>query len=220
MNSPSHVNILIATPGRNMEAEYVVSLVNTIKYLNENHITYMFLNQYSSQVSAARESTIMNSRLLSAFETRPLSGRVTYDKIIWIDSDISWTIEDFIKIYKSDLDIISGIYFNEEGVPMISINKDDMYYSPEYLVGKQYPFEVFGVGFGFLAVKSGVFENIPRPWFDTVFEKVYNEDKTKEMYIPYGEDYSWCKKAHDAGYKIYADPSIRLGHHKKVRIQL
>lgn len=212
-----HVNILICTPGRNMEAEYVRSLIETIQYLNSNNISFLYLNQYSSQVSAAREATAMGSRLLSAFETKPVSGQVTYDKMIWIDSDISWSIENFIKLYESKYDITSGLYFNEEGVPLFSFNEDDIYYDPSQLKHKTYPFEIFGAGFGFIAMKSGVFENIPRPWFEAVFQRIEN-DEGKEMFIPWGEDYSWCKKAHEAGFKIYLDPSIKVNHYKKISI--
>lgn len=213
-----HFNILIATPGRNMEAEYVKSLIATIEVLHSNNISYLFLNEYSSQVNAAREATIMGSKLLNAFCKEPVNGNVTYDKIIWIDSDISWTPDQFLKLYNSKLDIVSGLYFNEENVPLIGFSEKEIYHDPAVLNGKEYPFEVYAAGFGFIAMKYGIFESIPRPWFNTVFEKIENEDRTREMFIPYGEDFSWCKKAKDIGYKIYLDPSIRVNHHKKVRI--
>ncbi len=212
-----HVNILIATPGRMMEAEYVKSLVATLGYLDKNNISYLYLNEYSSQVNAAREATAMGSKFLHAWSREPLNGEATYDKMIWIDSDISWSVEDFVKLYESKFDIVSGIYFNEDGVPLFAFEENDIYFDHSKLKHKEYPFEVFGVGFGFVAVKSGVFEVTPRPWFETEFQKITNEDG-REMFIPWGEDYSWCIKAKNAGYKIYLDPSIRVGHHKKIRI--
>ena len=215
--SKPHFNILICTPGRMMEAEYVKSLVATLGYLDKNNISYLYLNEYSSQVNAAREATAMGSKFLHAWSTEPLDGEATYDKMIWIDSDISWSVEDFVKLYESKFDIVSGIYFNEEGVPLFTFEKNDIYFDHTKLKYKEYPFEVFGVGFGFVAVKSGIFEVIPRPWFETEFQKITNEDG-REMFIPWGEDYSWCIKAKNAGYKIYLDPSIRVGHHKKIRI--
>ena len=200
-----------------MESEYVKSLVSTLTYLNKNNISYIYLNEYSSQVNAAREATIMGSKFLNAFATEPLSGQVTYDKIIWIDSDISWKVEDFINLYNSKFDIVSGLYFNEEGIPLFTFRENDIFFDYEQLKHKQYPFEVFGVGFGFVSMKSGVFEKITRPWFETEFQKISNEDG-KEMFIPWGEDFSWCIKAQKSGYKIYLDPSIKVGHHKKIRI--
>ena len=219
MTEKPHVNVLICTPGRMMEAEYVKSLVATLTHLNNTGISYLYLNEYSSQVNAAREATIMGSRFLKAFDTEPLSGEVTYDKIIWIDSDISWNVEDFMKLYESRYDVVSGLYFNEEGVPLFTFKEDDVYFDKEKLKHKEYPFEVFGAGFGFIAMKSGVFESCRRPWFETEFQRITNEEG-KEMFLPWGEDFSWCIKAHEAGYKIMLDPSIRVGHHKKIRIAL
>lgn len=212
-----HINILIATPGRNMEAEYVKSLVETITYLNSNNITYRFLNQYSPQVNAAREATVMDSRYLDAFNSKPCRGQVTYDKIFWIDSDISWNIEDFIKLYESDKDIISGIYLNEHGTPMFSVDEEKYKDKVSDLIKGTDSFDVFGVGFGFIAIKSGVFENIKRPWFENVFYKIKNNEG-QEMLVSYGEDYSWCRKAHESGFAIYVDPTVTVSHHKKVKI--
>lgn len=214
-----HYNVLIATPGRSMEAEYVRSLVSTIEYFTQANISYKFLNQYSSQVSAAREATAMGSDFLDAFNKSPVLGQCTYDKMIWIDSDISWDIADIMKLYESEYDIVSGVYFNHQGVPMFSVHDDQLYSDPRILQNQTEPFEIFAAGFGFIAMKSGVFENMPRPWFETVYQKIENNDG-RQMYIPFGEDYSWCSKARQSGFKIHLDPTIRLTHHKKVPIKM
>jgi hypothetical protein len=211
-----HINVLIATPGRSFENEYVTSLVDTIAYLVKNDITYRFLNQYSSQVNMAREATAMGSMYLDAFNKEVLRGEVTYDKIIWIDSDISWKVEDFIKIYESDKDVVSGVYLNEKGVPMFSTLSEEI--SPFLMLLSETQFPIAAAGFGFIGIKSGIFESIPRPWFDLVFQKLENE-AGEEMLIPYGEDYSWCTKAKKAGYEIFLDPSVLVNHHKKTAIE-
>ncbi len=214
-----HYNVLIATPGRNMEAEYVKSLIKTINYLNSQGMTYMFLNEYSSMVSTAREATIMNKTYLDPFSNSPVSGEVTYDKIFWIDSDIGWEVSDFTKLFESDKDIISGLYFDQNMTPMFSVQHDNPETEIDRILRSNKEEEVFASGFGFIAMKHGVFENTKRPWFDCVFEKLTSEDG-KEIFIPYGEDFSWCKKASESGYKIYLDPTIKLSHYKKVRVKL
>jgi hypothetical protein len=216
----NHYNILIATPGRDMEAEYVVSLINTVSHLNKEGITFLFLNKYSSMVSSAREATVMGSNYLDAFCNSPVSGKVTYDKIIWIDSDISWEIEDFMKIYESDKDIISGVYFNQEGTPMFSVDSQDAVAEITRVLNSENDEKIYAAGFGFIGMKSGVFEKIERPWFDSTFHKISNDDKTKEFFIPLGEDYSWCDKAKKSGFSIFLDPSVILTHHKKVAIRI
>jgi hypothetical protein len=215
-----HINVIIATPGRNMEAEYVKSLIQTISYLNQVGISYMFLNEYSSMVSTAREATAMGEQYLDPFNNSPYRGQVTYDKIFWIDSDIGWEITDFMKIYESDKDIVSGLYFNEKMTPMFSVAVEDAATEIDKILRSNKEEEVFAAGFGFIAMKNGVFENMQRPWFESLFEKMTSEDGEKEIFIPYGEDFAWCKKAHQAGFKVYLDPTVSLSHYKKVRVRL
>lgn len=206
-----HYNVLIATPGRNVEMPYLKSLLSTIEVLNEKKITYKFINQYSSQVAAAREGTIMNDQFLDITGNKPLLGKATYDKVIWIDSDMAWTPEDFIKLYESDKDIVSGVYVSDHGVLMYTPS-DRAHLEQEDLV------EITHAGFGFIAVKSGVFEAMPRPWFQTRFSKTTIEDK--EYLVPFGEDYSWCVTARSCGYKIFLDPTVRLVHHKQIPLKV
>jgi hypothetical protein len=216
-----HVNVLIATPGRNMEAEYVKSLVKTIAYLESKDIKYMFLNEYSSMVSSAREATTMNGKYLDPFNNSPVRGSVTYDKMFWIDSDIGWEIEDFIKLFESEKDIVSGLYFDEKMVPMFSVPGDvDPLKEIDRILRSEKEEKIFACGFGFLAVKSGVFENMPRPWFESLFEKVVSDVDGKEMFIPYAEDYAWCKKAQNSGFEVYLNPTVSLSHYKKTRVRL
>lgn len=213
-----HYNVIIATPGRNMENEYVVSLVDTLQHLTKNNISYKFVNKYSPTVSAAREGTIMNDYFLDIFNNKPLRGNATYDKIIWIDSDIAWTPEDFMKLYNSDKEIISGVYVSDRGVPMFSMNNEPSINTADAMKRKEV-FEISHAGFGFIAIKSGVFENLSRPWFETVFSKVTNDDG-EERLVPFGEDYSFCEKATKAGFKIYLDPTVKLVHNKKVSLSV
>lgn len=215
-----HINILIATPGKSMEAEYVKSLVETISYLNKIGISYMFLNEYSSMVSSAREATSMGSTYLDPFNNQPVRGNVTYDKIFWIDSDIGWEIADFMKLYESDKDIVSGLYFDQKMTPMFSVASNDPAVEIDRILRSDKEEEIFAAGFGFICMKQGVFENMQRPWFESLFERMTSEDGAKEIFIPYGEDFAWCKKAQQSGFKIYLNPTISLSHYKKVKIRL
>ena len=212
----THYNIVIATPGRSFHAEYVKSLVRTTQSLNKLGLKYTFLNQYSSFVPTARELTALDSTGHN-YETNQIAqGAFTYDKIIWIDSDIEWEPEDLLKLYRSDLDIVSGLYQldwagsvavgypNKIGTPT-RVNK------VEFLLHDE-PVEVGGVGFGFVAMQTGVFEKIERPWF--LIGKVIWEEG-RDLRVNLGEDYSWCERAKAAGFKIWVDPGIKVKHHKE-----
>ena len=211
------IDVVIATPGHSMEAAYVKSLTETIHALEEKGISWMFVNRYSSRVAASRESTAMDSEYLDAFNQSPLRGEVEYKKIFWIDSDISWTSSDFLALYESDKDIISGVYLSDRGVHMFaSLDKS---IEPKKLLNTFEPVEVGAVGFGFVCVKQGVFENMPRPWFAEKFEKVIDQRTGKDMFTPYGEDFSWCISAREQGFSIFVDPTTNVSHHKKVAIK-
>jgi hypothetical protein len=206
-----HYNVLIATPGRNVEMPYLKSLMDTLEVLQEKNISYKFINQYSSQVSAAREGTIMNDRFLDITSTTPMLGKATYDKVLWIDSDMSWTPEDFLKLYESEKDIVSGVYVSDHNVLMYTPSNYEHLKQNDLV-------EITHAGFGFICVKQGVFESMTRPWFETRYVKTTVNGG--EHLVPYGEDYSWCVKAREAGFKIYLDPTVRLSHHKNIELKV
>ena len=70
--------------------------------------------------------------------------------------------------------------------------------------------EVSHTGFGFLLIKKGVFESMTYPWFKPI------EKRIGDMVDFTMEDVSFCLRAKEAGFKIYIDPQVIVGHEKKV----
>ena len=105
-----HYNVVLMTPGSSFVPGYVKSLVETTKVLNERGISYHLVSRYSSFVPTARELTALDCSSHDFAVTEIAQGRFTYDKLMWIDSDIEWTPEDFLRLYESELDIVSGLY--------------------------------------------------------------------------------------------------------------
>jgi hypothetical protein len=213
-----HYNVLIATPGHSLMAQYVKSLIATTDVLNEKGITWAFCNKYASHVGDAREITIGGEDPQDANDSRPFKGEFTYDKIIWIDSDIAWTPEDFLKLYESDKDIISGAYLlaNGQVVAYKELFKSPLGYI-EVLNMKE-PIKVHGIGFGFVAVKQGIFESLTRPWFQQAVATMQREDGTEYQFPVMGEDISWCERVKAQGYEIWFDPEVRVTHHKMMTL--
>lgn len=204
-----------------MHAEYVSSLVATLRALSECGVSFTLLNKYSSFVPTARELTASDTWQHDYSSNVPARGAYEYKKIFWIDSDMEWQPADFLKLYESELDIVSGLYVldtagtvaanypRNDGVPT-RMNK------VEFMLHDR-PVEVGGVGFGFLCVKRGVFEAMARPWF-LIGRVRWSPDS--EMRVNVGEDYSWCARAQQAGYKIWVDPEVKLKHHKDTVYEL
>jgi len=74
------------------------------------------------------------------------------------------------------------------------------------------PFTVDYTGFGWLLIKNGVFEHegMPYPWFAPKMQ-IFESGEVQDMC---GEDVSFCLDAKEAGFEIWCDPRIRVGHEK------
>jgi hypothetical protein len=217
MNKP-HINVIIATPGHSLMSDYVKSLLATMNELGKREITSAFTNLYSSHVADAREVTLSGTFQNDLTNSKPLSGNVTYDKIIWIDSDITWTPEDFIKLYKSDKDIVTGAYLFPTGEVAAYPESMKPGLKFEDVKDKTDLIPLTGCGFGFVAVKAGVFESLSRPWFQSAFTTVKGSDEKDYTFPVIGEDISWCMRVIEKGYEIWLDPTIQVTHNKMMKL--
>jgi len=213
-----HYDVLIATPGAMLEAQYVKSLVQTLAECDKRGITYKWLNHYSSLVHHARELTAAGSEGMNLDPTQisPGGKDITYKKIFWIDSDISWTPDQFFKIYDSEYDVASGAYLLSDGYTTTVHAWGAPGGMPaEEIVSLKDPVKVQSLGFGFVAMKSGVFEKIQRPWFNHEYVKVGENPNGTDIIDSVGEDISWCIKAYRAGIELYFYPTVLVTHMKK-----
>ena len=82
----------------------------------------------------------------------------------------------------------------------------------ESISKRKKPFTVDYSGFGWLLIKNGVFEDegMPYPWFAPKMQ-VFESGEVQDMC---GEDVSFCLDAKEAGFEIWCDPRIRVGHEK------
>jgi len=115
------------------------------------------------------------------------------DYMLFLDSDMVPPADMLIKLIEHDKDIVSALAFRRVPNYEPCIFKDDKFYLdyPKGLI------EVAGVGMACTLIKREVFQNVPQPWFPPT---------------EIGEDLSFCKRATDAGYKIYCDTELICGH--------
>jgi hypothetical protein len=216
MDKP-HVNLIIATPGHSLMADYVKSLLATSRELSNRGITWIYTNGYASHVADAREITLSGTFKNEIANSNPLSGQITYDKILWIDSDIAWDPEDVIKLYESDKDVVSGAYLFASGEVAAYEKFMGSGYSFDDIKDKTEIMEIDGCGFGFVCVKPGIFESLTRPWFQSAMVKLEQDGKEYEFPVM-GEDISWCMRVKEKGYEIWLDPTVQVTHHKTMKL--
>lgn len=176
-------DVVILTPGNSMCAEYVQSLVNTMNVMNDQGISHKWGNSQGSLVGWVRNRVYEQARELE------------FSKLVWIDSDISWSVEAFAALVDHDKDIVSGLYLNSNREPVGQPRNYETKLMLQEMV------EMEWVGFGFLCMSKAVVDALAEPFI-----------RDGE----YGEDVAFSFNARDAGFDMWLDPRIRVTHHKTV----
>jgi len=197
-----HYDVLIATIGTFLSNGYVESLTKTLEELSNQGISYKWLNGFGSLDHNTRESCLTGNGLkLCPTDRGPLGDKVTYNKIFWIDGNISWGVKDFLKLYNAPEEVITGAYLIDAVNTAINPTIFGVYTKGQIvqLKNSEKKVEIVSTKFGFLAVKSGVYERIDRPWHVVFIGCETEED-------------SWCMKVKNAGIKIILDPTVLVSN--------
>jgi len=131
--------------------------------------------------------------------------------LLFIDADSIFEPEGLARAYKliqrPEVDIVTGIYFTKNTPHLPVIKRLDMKAGCYNIITKwgNDPFEVDGCGLGFSLIPKYVIEKMKTPYCD--------------WKGGFSEDLYFClqAKAH-CGFKIWADPGIKIGHISKTTI--
>ena len=136
-----------------------------------------------------------------------LAGRAVnqkYTHVLWIDSDMVFEPEIVEDLQFSGKDIVTGIAHGRRK-PFVSclfknIDLDHL----ELWQLEDYPketFEVAGCGMACCLMSTEVIKQV-----------MINHGTAFNPIPRYGEDLSFCKRAKEMGFRIWAEPTVRLGH--------
>lgn len=136
-----------------------------------------------------------------------------HSHMMWLDADIEFCPEDVAKLWNLDADIAVGFYSMKRPDMPLSAWKDGKLIKLEECPKE--PFEVDYAGTGFFMIKRHVIETLAK----TSESYEGNKGIVPALYMTpifngclESEDYHFCRKAREAGFKIIGDPSIKLGH--------
>ncbi len=147
------------------------------------------------------------------------------DVMLTIDGDIMFHAEEALKLCQKCMngyDIIGALYMTR-GLQNVQ---------PAQLIGKgqqvtlqpgEKPIGVKYLATGFMAVHRKVFKKLTKhpevklcmqstahPFYTFYLQKTIPWPNDKNLYL--SEDYAFCDRAAEMGFKVYLDPTIRLGH--------
>lgn len=202
------MSILFATPcyGGQVTAQHMKSCLELRHALMSAGVEHDWLLGWN-------ESLIQRARNSSA--ARFL--RTGFRKLMFLDADIEFDPESVARLWNMDADIAVGLYPMKRKDCPLGAWRDgklvDLSECPDT------PFEVDYAGTGFMMIDRSVLERMRREWPEreheegSVGDSFAWFDPRVEDGIYLSEDYAFVKDARSLGFKVLADPAIRLIHH-------
>jgi hypothetical protein len=141
--------------------------------------------------------------------------QMKHTHMMWLDADIEFTPDDVGKLWNMDADIAVGIY---------CMKKRDEQWFAAWIDGKlvkdldqfgDNPIQVDYAGTGFMLIRRDVIETLvercgtyegPKGRIPSLYKTPIHNDCFES------EDYHLCRIAREAGFKVMADPTVRLTH--------
>ena len=214
--------IVFCLPGRGVSYTFLKNFVQLCFECVQQGASIQISQDYSSMVNFAR-CKVLGANVLKGPDQLPWQGKLNYDLQLWIDSDIVFNLEAFYKLVWMNKDIAAGWYCTEDGrttsvahwLEEDEFEKNGGVMNHEMVDGiskRKKPFTVDYTGFGWVMIKNGVFEHekMKYPWFAPKMQ-VFESGAVQDMC---GEDVSFCLDAIEAGFEIWCDPRVRVGHEK------
>ena len=221
--------VVFCLPGRGVSYVYLKNFVQLCFDLVQCGASIQISQDYSSMVNFAR-CKCLGANVLRGPKQIPWDGKLEYDYQLWIDSDIVFNSEKFFQLILDanpeegeERHIVAGWYCTEDGKTTSVahwLEEDDFrnnggvmnHETIESISKRRKPFTADYTGFGWLLIRKGVFEHegLPYPWFAPKMQ-VFESGEVQDMC---GEDVSFCLDAIAAGFEIWCDPRIRVGHEK------
>jgi len=129
-----------------------------------------------------------------------------FDYVFFMDSDMEFPAGTLEKLLSHNKDIVGGFYVRKKKGFLPNAFKLGSRIGDKLLTEFVNDFrEVEAIGTGCLLIKTEVFSNIKKPWFE--YEPTGSEDGHMMT-----EDLVFCDRAKQAGHKIYCDGTIACGH--------
>lgn len=219
--------VVFCLPGRSFSNKFMISWSTLLLECQKYSIKTYFVNKYTSNVYYVRNACLGGNVLLGKHQ-KPYQGKLEYDYIMWIDSDIVFTTNQFFHMLdvmenNNNINILSGLYLmeNNQHFPVVLDMNYDYFkehgtfkflHKNELANMKSDFFEVDYTGFGFILIRNNVFEKLKYPWFSPITISIEDTD-IKDFC---SEDVGFCLKMKKKNEKIYVCTQVVVKHEKMI----
>lgn len=187
------MTLFIAIPTMDsVPVPFMQSLLGLCQRLDREGVSYEVAIESGTLIYMARDrlaSKAVNSR---------------FSHVLWLDSDMVFADSIVEDLQFSGKSFVSGIAHGRRSPFLSCLFKSIDLSSLERWKLEDYPkdtFEVAGCGFACVLMDKEILRAVMEK-FNTAFFPL----------LSYGEDLSFCKRAASMGYKMFAEPTVRLGH--------
>lgn len=180
-----------------MRVETTTSLISNMINMAQRDLAPNLLFQVGGYVDVNRNKIVEEA----------LKSKATH--LMFIDSDMIFPEDGIFRLLEQNKDII-GANYNVRLDPTSAVlsgptTKMLVGGIPMSMISKDFPTELFkcyAVATGFMMIKMSVFKKLKEPYFEA-----YQKDGKHHT-----EDVDFCRKANEAGFEVYCDPTIKMGH--------
>jgi len=129
--------------------------------------------------------------------------------LFFLDTDVIVPPDTITKLMSYNFPIVSGVYFTRAPPHEPCVwkeikpnGKQAIPFTPGQMVEADF------IGGGCLLIHMSVFDHIEKPYF----EWTLSFEDPDNLNIGRSEDFEWCRKVRERGYKIMVDTSIQCKH--------
>jgi hypothetical protein len=192
------MKVAFLIPGESVTGWFLENWTNLIQSMPD-HIEWKLFRGYKPNVFQIRQDLLDNAR-----EWNP-------DYYMWIDSDSNFQANDFHRLLKHDVDIVSGVYLLREAMKAYKLYgeapfachclNENKWLTTGDIKGKTDLIHVRANGMGWMLIKAKAMNAIKEP---------FKPDG------PRSEDILLQERLFDLDYKSFIDPTFIIGHEKMI----
>lgn len=168
--------------------------------LSYSDIKFVFEPRHSGPLMFNNRNSLINDQKSQMKKQFPLEE---YDAFLFVDSDISFSLNNVLKLIESKKEIIGSPYLKHDDRGLYSTGNfhKEIFGSTKfnYSIIEKGLKQVDFTGTGFLLIQRNVFEILEYPWFEPIKVEYGNQAEVV------GEDIAFCMKAKQNGFQIYCD---------------
>jgi len=172
-----------------LHSAHALALAELVKFNTMNNIdTHVFMDA-STILLTQRERLATNAVVLNA------------DYMLWLDSDMVFPATTAVRLLAHNEPVVAGNYIRrQKPYKGVAYKKIGDWEKPLSFDIQDELVSVAGVGMGCLLIKTDIFKELSKPWFDFQWTPSSNDFLGEDMYL--------CQKITAAGYSIKIDTMI------------